>query len=220
MVLSKETLRRKYNNGGMGGKRGRPAKKEHPKAKEKRLRLEAAGANRSDEQTSKLRSSSANDVTCDVDVDVEPAPASARKSSASVCKASRDGASARKPSSVRAPTYATRATSRVQPQRDIAHVDRYVAGSSTPTRDGRNPWHITKVNHKLKIDILNLESKKLTASNYHYKRLSKIQEREITALNKNFLHVISQRIAHLIQMIFHGCKWRWMQRTFINLWVR
>ena len=211
VALATQTLKK---IGGTGGKRGRPAKKEHPKAKEKRLRLEAA-ANRS-EQTSKLRSSSANDVTCDVDVDdVEPAPASARKSSASARKASRTGASARKPSA----RAATRTTSRVLEPRD-AKVDRYVAGSSTPTRAACNAWRNSRINHKLKIDILNLESKKLTASNYHYKRLSKIQEREITALNKNFLHVISQRIAHLIQMIFHGCKWRWMQRTFINLWVR
>ena len=60
MVLSTETLSRKYKNEGTGGKKRQTlAKKEHPKAKEKRLRLEAA-ENRS-AQTSKLRSSSAND---------------------------------------------------------------------------------------------------------------------------------------------------------------
>ena len=84
MVLTTDTIKRRYKNGGTGGKKGRPHKKEHWRAREKRLKMEAAAAREA--QTSKLRSS-ANVVTHDImDVDNQSAvpdkPPRARNTSA------------------------------------------------------------------------------------------------------------------------------------------
>jgi len=89
MVLTTDTIKRRYKNGGTGGKKGRPHKKEHWRAREKRLKMEAAAAREA--QTSNLRSS-ANVVTRDImDVDNQSAvpdkPPRARKATTRARKA-------------------------------------------------------------------------------------------------------------------------------------
>lgn len=163
--MDSAVIRAKFKKGATGGKKGRPFKKEHWRVREKRLKEEAAAAHLA--QTSKLRGTASNDM----DVDHPP-------------RGRKTGSSTQR---VTTRTRRTRSQSRHHPQRiNTDRQDQYIAGPATPTRTyPATSWLGTR----LKISALKNINKKLTASNKQYKRLTRKQQKQISALNKKLLLV-------------------------------